>query len=69
MVGANSTVKVICNCVQCRSFRIRVGEQKTANLPACRSKEVAPFTHCGGTCLGCLESNKEEAQLSNMVLC
>ena len=48
IVGANSTVKkVISNCVECRRFRGRVGEQKIANLPACRSKEAAPFTHCG----------------------
>ena len=25
----------------------RVGEQKMANLPVCRSKDAAPFTHCG----------------------
>ena len=47
IVGANSAVKkVISNCVECRRFRGRVGEQKMANLPACRSKEAAPFTHC-----------------------
>ena len=38
--------KVISNCVECRRFRERVGEQKMANLLACRSKEAAPFTHC-----------------------
>ena len=43
-VGANSAVKeVIYNCVECQRFRVRVGEQKMANLPACRSKEAAPF--------------------------
>ena len=48
IVGANSAVKrVISNCVECRRFRGRVGEQKMANLPACRLKEAAPFTHCG----------------------
>ena len=47
IVGANSAVKrVISNCVECRRFRGRVGEQKMANLPACRLKEAAPFTHC-----------------------
>ena len=48
IVGANSAVKkVISNSVECRRFRGRVGEQKMANLPACRLKEAAPFTHCG----------------------
>ena len=47
IVGANSAVKkVISNSVECRRFRGRVGEQKMANLPACRLKEAAPFTHC-----------------------
>ena len=41
VVGANSAVKkMISNCVEC-------GEQKMANLPVCRLKEAAPFTHCG----------------------
>ena len=39
IVGANSAAKVISNCVECRRFRGRVGEQKLANLPACASKE------------------------------
>ena len=48
IVGAGSAIKkVISNCVECRRFRGRVGEQKMANLPVCRSKEAAPFTHCG----------------------
>ena len=48
IVGTNSAVKkVISNCVECRRFRGREGEQKIANLPACRSKEAALFTHCG----------------------
>ena len=48
IVGANSAVKkVISNYVECRRFRKREGEQKMANLPAYRSKEAAPFTHCG----------------------
>ena len=47
-VGANSAVKkVISNSVECRRFRGRVGEQKMTNLPACRLKEAAPFTHGG----------------------
>ena len=48
IVGANSAIKkVISNCVECQRFRGIVGEQKMANLPACSSKETAPFTHCG----------------------
>ena len=48
IVGASSAIKkVISNCVECQRFRGRVGEQKMANLPACRSKEAAPFTHRG----------------------
>ena len=47
IVGANSAIKAISNCVECQRFRGRVGEQKMANLPACRLKEAAPFTHCG----------------------
>ena len=47
IVGVNSAVKkVISNHIEYRRFRGRVGEQKMANLPACRSKEAAPFTHC-----------------------
>ena len=47
IVGANSAVKkMIFNCLEWRRFRGRVREQKMANLPACRSKEVAPFIHC-----------------------
>ena len=46
IVGDNSAVKkVIFNCLECRRFRGRVREQKMANLPACRSKEVAQFNH------------------------
>ena len=47
IVGANSAVKkVTSNRIEYRRFRGRVGEQKMANPPACRSKEAAPFTHC-----------------------
>ena len=39
--------KVVCNCAECQKFRGRVGEQKMANLPACRSKVAASFTLYG----------------------
>ena len=38
---------MISNCVECRRFSGRVGEQNMANLPACRLKKAASFTHCG----------------------
>ena len=70
IVGANSAVKkVISNCVDYRRFKGRVGEQKMANFPNCRSKEAAPFTHCGLDIFGPLQPNNEGAQLINMVLC
>ena len=48
IVGANSALKkVISNCAECQRFRGRVGEQKMANLAACRSKEAGQFTYCG----------------------
>ena len=48
IVGANSALKkVISNCAECQRFRGRVGEQKMANLAACRSKEAGLFTYCG----------------------
>ena len=51
IVSANSAVKkVIFNYVEYRRFRGRVGEQKMASLPACRSKEA---------CLGPFYSNEE----------
>ena len=45
IVWANFTVTMIPNCVECRWFRITVGEQKTGNLPACRSEKAAPFPY------------------------
>ena len=48
IVNANFAVKkVISNCVECQRFRGRVGEHKMANLPVCRLKEAASFTHLG----------------------
>ena len=48
IVGANSAVNnFIYRCVDCCRLRGRIGEQKMADLPACRSTETAPFTHCG----------------------
>ena len=48
IVGANSAVNnFIFRCVDCCRLRGRIGEQKMADLPACRSTETAPFTHCG----------------------
>ena len=40
VVSANSAVKkVISNCVECRRFRRRVGEQIMENLFVCKSKD------------------------------
>ena len=48
IVGANVTVRnFIFRYVDCRRLRGRFGEQKMANLPACRLTETAPFTYCG----------------------
>ena len=47
-MDVNSAVKnIIYNCVECRTYRGRLGEQKMADLPFCRLNENAPFTHCG----------------------
>ena len=43
-VSANSAVKnFIFRCVDCRRLRGRIGEQKMADLPSCRSTETGPF--------------------------
>ena len=48
IVGMNAKVKAIVHkCFRCRFLRGRLGEQKMATLPADRTAEVAPFTHCG----------------------
>ena len=48
VVGMNAKVKsIIHSCFRCRYIRGRLGEQKMATLPAERTAEVAPFTHCG----------------------
>ena len=48
VVSGNAQVKkLIYNCVLCRKYRGRLGEQKMADLPEDRVSESAPFTHCG----------------------
>ena len=48
IVDANSAVKnIIYNCVECRRYRERLGEQKMADLSSCRLNGSVPFTDCG----------------------
>ena len=48
VVSGNAQVKrLIYNCVPCRKYRGRLGEQKMADLPEERTMETAPFTNSG----------------------
>jgi len=48
IIGITSRIKsVIHACARCRLYRGKLGEQKMADLPEERTKEIAPFTYCG----------------------
>ena len=48
VIGANNLIRnMIHKCVDCRSKRGKVEQQKMANLPEERSVSEGPFVHCG----------------------
>ena len=73
VVQCNNIVRsLIVKCVKCRLLRVKLGEQKMADLPNDRTLDRPPFTNCGIDMFGpCLikEGRKELKRYGALFTC